>query len=729
MIQPLNKHERRVIACLLAAWVFLLALFVPRYAYGYIDPATTTYIIQVVAALVITLSVSFSIVLYRFRMLIMKFWVRITSKQHAEADQGQEGEAAQDAQGTQGVLLKEKLAEYILEESPEPPAQAFGFVPFSEQELTALEQAQEAHNKQNASTSSSEDEVSAKKDQRSFKQRLGLAALVSAGLIFTFLIFGPLELFSASRNDMHFNLGDFIGTLLLVALVCFVVLTLVLTLLKGRVLDSLLCILTGILLASYLQTLFCNGFIGQLNGDSIPWDEYQGELILNVIMWLVIIGAFFVVRARSQKLWQGATVFVCAALIGVQLVALVSISSSITAEPNASENNLVLSREGTLELSSEQNVIVFLLDKFDKDYADRLLEKDPHFFDELDGFTRYADNLTLYSYTYPSIAYSLTGLRNDYVSPSNEYLPEAYSQHLFVDDLVEAGWTTKLYLCAGYDFQDKSLFEGRAANLVSTKEAMSQRDPVESFITSLKLVGKLDQLSGLRYAPSALKPAFWMSSGDITKVMAEARNEYTSDYMGDFLNDLEQTGLSTPSTDPQFIYYHLDGSHRPHYLGADGYRAAGETDDMTQTEGSFVIIYEYLRQLKELGLYEDATIIITADHGVKGETLASLFYKPSGSYGTPLEVSMAPVSDDNLVPTIVEQAGITSTAAAADGYTYEEVTPNNTPERMVVQHYRNKKKDFVLSIYEIEGVASNPDNWELLDREESGLDYYMKPRK
>ena len=65
-------------------------------------------------------------------------------------------------------------------------------------------------------------------------------------------------------------------------------------------------------------------------------------------------------------------------------------------------------------------------------------------------------------------------------------------------------------------------------------------------------------------------------------------------------------------------------------------------------------------QLKGLGLYEDALIIITGDHptcsedGLIAPALTALFVKPSGSAGAPLAYSHAPVSPDQLPGTVME---------------------------------------------------------------------------
>ena len=90
------------------------------------------------------------------------------------------------------------------------------------------------------------------------------------------------------------------------------------------------------------------------------------------------------------------------------------------------------------------------------------------------------------------------------------------------------------------------------------------------------------------------------------------------------------------------------------------------------------ITYDYLNELKRQGLYENATIIITTDHGNSGggQTLdlphrtagPLMLVKPQGNYGTPLKVSDAPVSQRELQPTVLYALGISH-----DGMTFFEV--------------------------------------------------------
>jgi len=68
----------------------------------------------------------------------------------------------------------------------------------------------------------------------------------------------------------------------------------------------------------------------------------------------------------------------------------------------------------------------------------------------------------------------------------------------------------------------------------------------------------------------------------------------------------------------KFAYIHLHGSHTPYVMNEKAEPAApGTSSAIIQTKGCFHIVYEYLDQLKQLGMYENSTIIIFGDHGAR----------------------------------------------------------------------------------------------------------------
>ena len=154
-------------------------------------------------------------------------------------------------------------------------------------------------------------------------------------------------------------------------------------------------------------------------------------------------------------------------------------------------------------------------------------------------------------------------------------------------------------------------------------------------------------------------------------------------------------------------------------MNADGTASQEETNSTVQTMGSFQNLFRAFAQMKALGIYEDATIIITGDHGsavsdrkpIQKATRIGLFYKPSGSAGTPLTWSSAPVSTDNIPATIARAAGL------------KELTPYGTPledvaeDAVVTRVYfktvvtEGAGREMEVHKYEITGDAASLDNW------------------
>lgn len=65
----------------------------------------------------------------------------------------------------------------------------------------------------------------------------------------------------------------------------------------------------------------------------------------------------------------------------------------------------------------------------------------------------------------------------------------------------------------------------------------------------------------------------------------------------------------------------------------------------------------YLQQLKDLGIYDNSTIIITADHGSEARSQMIFFMKGKNETHDSMQTTNAPISLNDLVPTIVEAIG------------------------------------------------------------------------
>ena len=181
-----------------------------------------------------------------------------------------------------------------------------------------------------------------------------------------------------------------------------------------------------------------------------------------------------------------------------------------------------------------------------------------------------------------------------------------------------------------------------------------------------------------------------------------------------------KNGLAFDGDENSYIFLHFNGCHTPSNMDADAKPLDIERKDMAgsveQLRGCMKTIFFYLDEMKRLGVYDDSTIIITGDHPrARNDTLepsqprlTALFVKPAGSTGK-LAYSKAQVSEENLIPTIVKSAGISTEHDY--GLSYFDVPENEN--RVRYHRFELSGKPNKLVIYKVTGSGEDFNNWEL----------------
>lgn len=631
--------------------------------YAYIDPATTTYLIQIVSALVITLSVTIGVFFKRMHMSILN--------------------------------LRVKLSEWrikIFTRKKSKPVEAL-----------------------KSTATLNEGVISSRwaflwQDKRSRKTRLKLALLPIIGLVFSFMLFGVFELYVMNQDDFIFPFSEILITLLLYAFLATLVLSLLAVLLRGRVFDAYVTLCFAILVAGYVQGNFLNASLGELTGDQIAWDGFLPSLLGNTILWFFLLLLPFLLRYFKKKLWSKIIRGLSLLLILVQLISAISLLFSGSLFDK--DYDSYFSSQGIYNVAKEKNIVVIVLDRLDNKYIQNVLKEDPRFFDKLDGFTRFTNNLSTYSQTFPSVANMLSGKVYNYDISKKEYLTDLWKHSDFFKLLKKDGYIIRLDAEASTLSNQAQDLEGLVDNVRFSDIKIHSNAVWKQFML----------LSCFKYAPLSMKPFFWTSSDRFNRlaILENSAPPYVTDDP-EYYKQLSEKGLSKSIHEKQFSYLHLNGSHAPYTMDENAQEVEKEKSSSTiQTKGSFHIVYEYLDQLRELGLYKDSTIVITGDHGArKSDTedldcaiVTALFVKPAGSEGSPLHESDAPVNSDNLRPFILQEAGL---AHQDWGQSYFEVSHDDTARILRHRLVGVDGNDNRVFYYEIVGDANNYENWRLVD--------------
>ena len=577
----------------------------------------------------------------------------------------------------------------------------------------------------------------------SLKERALLSALVSFALVYTLLFQGAFEIFATNKEELGFRLADFFLPLLLIVIGSALVIGAAVTFARGRVYDILFAVLFWLVIASYLQGNFLNFDLNSLAGDDVGIVAKPWQIVLGIAVWVLLCaGCICAVLLVKKRDWiKTGAVFVLSILLVMQIGSAVvtgiryqvfgyqpadSEETTDAAASNASEKEpaeALLSDKNLYKIGKKSNIYVFILDRFDVSYYQDIVRKDPDFFDDLDGFTYYRDNVSLYSRTYPAIASMITGIEQDFSQNASDYFKTAYTTSPFLHDLQENGYRIGLYIDNYYTYRDANIFDGIADNFTRTDGYFVNDRPA--------LVGNMMLLSLYRYAPLIAKSYISINSTSFDGVIGygEGYDEYQLDDAKVYQN-LCKEKLSFSASENSFNFIHLSGCHDPYKIDENGNSVDGTTpvNVVSATKGCFLLIREYISQMKKAGVYEDATIIITGDHcrarndGAKPEQprQTALFVKERGQSGA-LKYSDAQVSQKNFLAEIVKSAGIVTTHDYGSAYSDVPVSINQKR----YHKFQLSKGDGTTSIvtYEVSGRGDDFANWKIYKEENIGKLY------
>lgn len=478
---------------------------------------------------------------------------------------------------------------------------------------------------------------------RTKKKQCIFSLIVHLFFSFTLLIFGPYEIFISNKANFNFTFQDFWWMPIIIAVLYTLIATALCTFLPAFLSDILNTFVFAFTLCCYIQTMFLNGKMESLIGEEINWN--MQTLTVNAIIWLVIFTCVFVLKKAKQNIWKTIVQFLSLSLIAMQTVALCSLL--ITTDTLTDEKNGYISEEGMLELSSGKNAIVFIVDWFDGRIMNSILSEQPDFLEPLTGFTYFPNATSVHSRTYPSIPYLLTGNMCYFDQEPSAYVNNAFKNSEFLPALYDNQIDVALFTYSQFIGGDA---KRQMRNYVSSNLSLK-------FGTTVTYMLKMTLY---RDMPYVIKPYFEYTANDINDNVFNTQAEddiQTNSPPYKIFNDewfyesLTEKGITLSDSPGNFRFYHLGSCH------------LNLSDPIPPGKRSFEIIYSYLDKMRALGIYEDSTIIIVADHGYsgggktldlpQGTAVPLLIVKPAGASTEELKVSDAPVSHTDVIPTVL----------------------------------------------------------------------------
>lgn len=482
----------------------------------------------------------------------------------------------------------------------------------------------------------------------------------------SYFVLGPLEIFAGNAKDFSFKYTDFFGIFVCASLLIGILLSLLLSFLPEKLNRGVGGLVFAVGLASYIQNMFMNIKLSEADGSPMDWTSIGYFKYANLAIWILIFLAVILLYWKVWKYWNTIVIAGSSFLCAIQLVAVISLV--FTLGFGGENNQLQMSGQGQFEVATEDNVIVFVIDTLGNTSLQEVVEQNPDMLDGLKDFTYY-DNADCHYYcTFPSMTHLLTGVEFDFESKSQDWMESAWTSKKSIDfwnEVRDAGYISELYSNdIGYVYGDVENLNGKFDNII----------PVETEVDTGELISLLAKMSTYRYVPYVIKPYFEVLTVEFGGVVKFKDGTAVIEDNGLFYKELVTENLKiNADVDKALIIQHLFGVHAPYTTDENGNVVEEATKEQT-IRGIFVVLEEYINQLKELELYDEATIIITADHGAwhGGDTQPVFFIKRAEETHGSMQINGAPISLDDFQATILNIIGKDYEAYGTSIYDWSE---------------------------------------------------------
>ncbi len=538
---------------------------------------------------------------------------------------------------------------------------------------------------------------------------IGAAFLLS----FTLLFFGPSYMYYGNILEIPHYYSDMVWIFVAHSLAVAAIISAILLILKGTFHQRAVALAFALGLLFWIQGHILVWDYGVLDGREIIWNDYFLNGIIDSAVWIAVLG---VALFRAPSFYKHIA-FASVLLLVVQGGGLAVEMYQAPDEPEWKSYAIGYDDETMFEFSKEQNVIILVLDAFQSDVFQEIIDEDKEYREMFDGFTYYRNAVGGYPNTQASIPLILTGEHYDNSIPIQDFIKIVFLENSIPRLLKENGYRVDMYPIL---YQTIYLSDETASNLLSQQHGRGAQN--------------LLQLTMFRHAPHILKSHFYF----VPFVGMSEHDDIHRDII--FYNSLT-CNTTTLNGNRIFKFYHLLGVHFPYTLNAQLQSASlpqNRSGYKEQAKASLKVAGELVTQLEKHDIYDNSMIFIVGDHGVsggdlglktekisEGNVLAShIINEKVAASGVPLilvktfnssgdlKISDAPVTLGDIPQTIASELQLS--------YNYPEraITSINESDERIRKYYHyvysNEYQEYLppMSEYVVSGHSWHLNSWE-----------------
>lgn len=211
------------------------------------------------------------------------------------------------------------------------------------------------------------------------KLRLRSAGLLSVAAGFMLFLYAPLEIYFNNKYEFWFDFYDLIPICLMMFAIFTSVsflLAFVISKINAKLYHGFLAVYLIAFLCTYIQGNFMIGNLPHLDGSTVDWSQYSGLRIGSVVLWVAItVLVILAVKKLSLAKVADAAGTISGLISLVLLVTLVTLG--ITKQGLQQKFSMSNTTYGELEMSTDQNLVLLVLDTVDGDIMSQVIEQNP----------------------------------------------------------------------------------------------------------------------------------------------------------------------------------------------------------------------------------------------------------------------------------------------------------------------------------------------------------------
>ena len=452
---------------------------------------------------------------------------------------------------------------------------------------------------------------------------------------FMVCIFSPIDVYYANADEFWFSLGQMLSVCLIVFFLVFVLLALFFFII-GRLKFSqgIMAFFLMLFVYFYIQGNYIPRNYGVMNGTEIEWNRFTGYAAASIITACVCMVVFLVILRRIKDkvvlLVKGVVLFVI--LIQVVTITTLIIRNGIT----PARGTRVTTTKDILDFSSDKNIIVVLLDTYDGDDLNYLLENDyQNQADIFENFTYYKDSLGAYPTTKCALPHILTGRWYQNDVPYTKYVEQSYIDNEIYSAFRANDYSLGMYTNSGFLSPDITLYE----NIEIGRYRISNK---------VSFAKKILKIISFNYMPHQAKRYFVYDTAELSSLKkATTDDPVYSEKTLKFKKNYLDKGIKITRQGNLLKLIHLDGVHTPYNF--DENLIKNRSKDYTsydEAAGCNELLKELFHDLMDHDIYDSSTIIIMADHGHVGYCQNPIFLFKNAYEKHKFQISEVPMSWD-----------------------------------------------------------------------------------